>query len=252
MSVYNRIIEEMRLPLPRRGLASDEIFVRITQYVRNYKKPVLLILDEMDGLIHDKLLYVVSRANEKNLTFGIIGITNNKDLLSDLDSRVRTSLRFSDFEFKEYSEEQLLSILRMRAERALAPGSYDERLLTKVVRSVDNASARVAIERLWKSAKYAEKAGRAKMMLQDVEDVAATEPSFKTEFNLSTEELLIVEILKEGQMQSSVLYEKFLKKIPKTKRQIRNYIELLEKKGIIESENLEGEGMLRPRVIRLK
>ncbi len=252
MAVYNRIIEEMRLPLPRRGLATDEIFIRIVDYVKNYNKPILLVLDEMDGLRHEKLLYVISRANEKKLMFGIIGITNNKELLSRLDSRVRSSLRFSDMEFRDYSEEQLLAILRMRAERALAPGSYDDRLLTKIVRSVEDSSARVAIERLWKAAKHAEKAGRQKIMLQDVEDVISAEPAFKHEHNLSSEELLIIELLQGGQLHSTELYERFMEKIPKTKRQIRNYLELLEKKGILESEELEAEGMLRPKVFRLR
>jgi cell division control protein 6 len=253
MSVYNRIIEEMRLPLPRRGLATDEIFDRIMQYVRNYKKPILLVLDEMDGLRHDKLLYVVSRSNEQRLTFGIIGISNNKALLSRLDSRVRSSLRFSEMEFRPYSEEQLLSILRIRAERALEPGSFDGRLLTKVVRSVEDGSARVALERLWKAAKYAEKAGHQKVMLQDVEDILAEEPAFKLpELKLSTEEMLIVELLRGGELESSELYGRFIKKIPKTKRQIRNYLDLLEKKGIVESRELPAEGMLKPKVFRLK
>ena len=248
MGVYNRIIEEMRLPLPRRGLATDEIFDKITQYVKNYNKPILLILDEMDGLRHDKLLYVVSRANEEKLMFGIMGISNNKDLLGRLDNRVRSSLRFSDLDFREYSEEQLASILRIRAERALVPGCYDERLLAKVVNSVDDLSARVAIERLWKAAKHAERAGRSKIMLQDVVDVETIKP----EYNLSSEELLIIEILRAGELQSSELYDLFMAKIPKTKRQIRNYLELLENKGLIASEELHADGMLKPKVFRLK
>ena len=253
MAVYNRIIEEMRLPLPRRGLATDEIFNRIVQYVKNYSKPILLVLDEVDGLRHDKLLYVVSRANEQKLMFGLIGISNNKTLLSHLDARVRSSLRFSDMDFRVYSEEQLLSILKTRAERALVPGTYDDRLLTKIIRSVEDSSARVAIERLWKSAKHAEKSNHKKIMLQDLEDIISDEHSSKfSEYNLSSEELLIIEILKSGELGSSDLYEKFMKKIPKTKRQIRNYVDLLEKKGILECEDLDGDGMLRPRVIRLK
>jgi cell division control protein 6 len=230
LAAYNKIVEEMRLPLPRRGLATDEVFRRISEYVKNYKRPILLVLDEMDALQHDNLLYVVSRSNEKRLMFGIIGISNNKALLSKLDARVRASLRFSEVDFRKYSEEQLLSILKMRAERAFAPGSYDERLLLKVVRSVEEGSARLAIERLWKAAKHAEKAGREKIMLQDVEDVLSHRPVFKLpEFKLSSEELLIIELLGKSELESSELYKKFLQKIPKTKRQIRNYLELLEK-----------------------
>lgn len=253
MAVYNRIVEEMRLPLPRRGLAADEIFDRIMQFVRNYKKPILLVLDEMDGLRNDKLLYVAARSNEQRLTFGIIGLTNNKALLSKLDSRVRSSLRFSEMEFSKYGEEQLLAILRVRAERALAPGGFDERLLLKMARSVEDGSARVAIERLWKSAKHAEKAGRQKIMLQDLEDALSQEPAFKLpDLKLSSEEVLLMEILRGGELGSSDIYEKFAAKIPKTKRQIRNYLELLENKGLVESRELAAEGMLRPKVFKLR
>jgi len=253
LAVYNRIVEEMRLPLPRRGLATDEIFDRIMQYVRNYKKPILLILDDMDGLRHDELLYVVSRANEKGVVFGIIGIANDKTIPARLDLRIRSSLRFSEMEFKQYSEEQLASILRVRAEAALAPGSYDHRLLSKIAASAESGSARLALERLWKSAKRAEKANHAKIMIQDFEDILASESTFKLpELKLSSEETLILELLKEGPLESSALYDRFLKEIPKTKRQIRNYLDLLERKGLVSSEELERPGMLNSKMLKLK
>ena len=252
-AVYNRIVEEMRLPLPRRGLATDEVFSRILQYIRNYRKPVLVVLDDMDGLEGDEMLYVLSRANEKGVMFGIVGIANDRTLLARLDARIRGSLRFSDLEFRPYGGEQLARILRVRAEHALAPGSYDDRLLAKIARSVEDGSARAALELLWKSARHADRAGRQKVMLQDLEDVASLGSSFKLpELKLCSEETLILELLKRGDMESSALYASFLKRIPKTKRQIRNYLELMEKKGLIESEELEGDGMLRPRVFRLK
>ncbi len=253
LAVYNRIVEEMRLPLPRRGLATDEVFSRITQYVRNYRKPVLVVFDDMDGLRGNELLYVLSRANEKGLTFGIIGIANDRTLLAGLDVRVRSSLRFSALEFKSYSEEQLCRILRVRAEQALAPSAYEERLLAKIARAAEGGSARMALEILWKAAKHAEKAGRQKIMLQDAEDVMAAEPAFKLpELRLCSEEMLILDLLRGGEAESSAIYARFTKRIPMTKRQIRNYLELLEKKGLIESEEMPGEGMLRPHVFRLK
>lgn len=253
LAVYNRIIEEMRLPLPRRGLATDEVFDRIMQYMKNYKKPVLVVLDDMDGLRQDEVLYVLPRSNEKGILFAIIGVANDKSLPARLDSRIRSSLNFSELEFRPYSEEQLLSILRTRAAAALSPGSYDERLLLKIARSAEDGSARLAIERLWKAAKHAEKAGRAKMLLQDFEDAAFAEPAFKLpELKLSSEEIVLMDILREGEMGSSTIYERFVKKIPRTKRQIRNYLDLLERKGLVEARELEGDGMLRARVFRLR
>jgi len=253
MAVYNRIVEEMRLPLPRRGLAADEVFDRIMQFIRNYRKPVLLVLDEVDGLEDDKLLYAVSRSNEKQLSFGVVAITNNKNFLAKLDSRVRSSLRFSEMEFREYSEEQLAAILRTRAERALSAGSYDDKLLLKIARSVEDGSARVVLERLWKAAKHAEAAGRQKIMLQDFEDILSDRPAFKLpELGLSPEESFILELLKAGELPASRIYERFTEKVPKTKRQIRNYLDALERKKLILSRELESDTTIKPRAFRLR
>jgi cell division control protein 6 len=251
-AIYNRIIVAMRLPLPRRGLAPDEIFDRIMQFIRNYKKPVLLVLDEMDAIKDKEFLYVIARANEKQLSFGIVGISNNKLLLSKLDQRIRSSLRFSDMEFREYNEEQLFSILRDRAERALLPGTFDERLLTKIARSVDDGSARIALERLWKSAKKAENSKRTKIMIQDFEDILSSSSDFKKqELNLSPEEKLIIEILGRGEISSIELYNEFSKKSGKSKRQIRNYLDSLEQKGLVVSSELESSGKFKIKSFKL-
>ncbi|MFH1520617.1 MAG: AAA family ATPase [Candidatus Micrarchaeota archaeon] len=253
LAIYNRIVEEMRLPLPRRGLAPDEIFDRIMQYIKSYKKPVFLILDEMDGLRHDELLYVISRSNEKMLAFGIIGISNNKSLLSKLDARIRSSLRFTAMEFQPYSDEQLASILRSRAEVALMPQAFDEKLLTKIARSVEDGSARIAIERLWKAAKHAENSGKSKIMIQDLEDILAETPDFKKqELNLTPEESFITEILKNGEIGSTELYSLFSKKFNVSKRQIRNYLDSLEKKGMVTTTEVRSGGMLSPKIFKLQ
>ncbi|VVC02612.1 ORC1-type DNA replication protein 1 [Candidatus Bilamarchaeum dharawalense] len=252
LAIYNKIVEEMRLPLPRRGLAADEIFDKIMQFVKNYKKPILLVLDEMDAIRHEELLYVISRSNEKMLAFGIIGISNNKSLLSKLDQRIRSSLRFSEMEFQAYSEEQLSSILRLRAERALEPASFDEKLLLKIARSVEDGSARVAIERLWKAAKNAEHASKSKIMIQDLEDILSDTSAFKKqELNLSPEESFILELLKSGELGSTELYTLFSKKYDKSKRQIRYYIDSLEQKKLIESNVVESGSTFKSRIFKL-
>jgi Cdc6-like AAA superfamily ATPase len=242
----------MRLPIPRRGLAADEVFDKILQYVKNYKRPILLILDEIDAIRGEELLYVVSRSNEKILVFGIIGISNSKSMLSKLDQRVKSSLRFSEMEFSEYGEDQLFSILNTRAEKALIPGSFDEKLLRKIARSVDDGSARVAIERLWKSAKHAEQQRKSKIMIQDFEDILSTSPGFKKqELYLSDEETFILEMLKEKPLHSTELYNLFSKKFDKSKRQIRNYLDSLEQKRLIKSSELESHGMMNSKVFKL-
>ncbi|MBU1627279.1 AAA family ATPase, partial [bacterium] len=125
MAIYYKICEALRIILPRRGLASDEVFERILEVMKKENRAVLVVLDELDSLVFNKeesVLYVLSRANEKDgANFGIIGISNKKDLTRLLDSRIASSLRFSSLEFKEYTEEQLKEILLERAKAALLP-----------------------------------------------------------------------------------------------------------------------------------
>jgi cell division control protein 6 len=252
-SVYNRIIEAMELPLPRRGLGADELFDRVLQYIRNYSKPVLLVLDEVDGLTHQDLLYLIARANEKpGILFGIIGISNNPAFLSRLDPRTRSSLRFSELEFREYSEDQLFAILKDRASLGLASTGWDERLLRKIAKNVDDGSARIALERLWKAAKHAERLNHTRISLQDLADSDEKEeirPGSKpTEL-----EQMIVAKLEEGEKNTSELYESL--EMDKSKRRFLNYLKQLERKGIIEISEQPaagGEEKFRPRICRLK
>ncbi|MGV8085757.1 MAG: Cdc6/Cdc18 family protein [Candidatus Bilamarchaeum sp.] len=255
LAIFNRIVEEMKLPLPRRGMASDEIFDRILQYIKNYNKKVLLVLDDMDGLSQQELLYVIAKSNEKGVMFGIIGVSNDKFHLAKLDDRVRSSLRFSELEFQSYSEEQLFQILKTRSFAALSPSCFDDKLLQKIARHVSDGSARFAIELLWKSAKRAETAGHLKIMLQDFEDVVNTDPSFKLgELGLTAEESLVLSTISSysSGIESSELYSKLEPKLRLTKRQIRNYLTSLEEKGLIDSISLESNSIIKPRILKAK
>lgn len=251
-AVYNKIIESMELPIPRRGLSSDELFNKVLQYIKNYNKPVLLVLDELDGLSHKDLLYVVARANEKpGILFGIIGISNNPAFIAKLDPRTRSSLRFSEMEFKEYSEEQLFGILKDRADLGLINNSWDDKLLRKIARNVDDGSARIALERLWKAAKHSEKSGKSKISLQDLAD-SQESATIRPGAKVTDMEMQIIEKLKQGEKTSSELFE--LLGTEKSKRQFMNYLRQLEQKRIIEIDEQpapDADGF-KPKICRLR
>ena len=87
--------------------------------------------------------------------------------------------------------------------------------------------------------------------LQDVVDSEAEQDFRFSVLNLSAEELKIINVLKSGEKKSSELYLS-LTDLNKSKRQIRNYIDVLEKKGVLESEELESGGLLSTKIYRLK
>ncbi len=250
-AVFGRIIEAMQLPLPRRGLAVDELFDRLLQYAKSYSRPVLLVLDELDGLEEQELLYSIARANERpGVLFGIIGITNNSEFLAKLDPRVRSSLRFSELTFPEYNEEQLFWILKDRAVMGLAPNVWDDKLLTKIARSVDDGSARIALSKLWKAARHAEDLDRPRITLQDLADSEAeTEQPVRPGAALTEMELKIVEQLRKGERTTDELYA--LLNFDKTKRMFMNHLARLEEKRIIKMEPQPENGRFGPKMCRL-
>lgn len=270
MAVYSLIVQALKEVLPRRGLATDEVFSRIVEVMGKSNVRVLVVLDEMDGLFfhnEEKLLYELARAGEGKPFFGIIGISNDAYLLSGKDMRVKSSLRFTDFEFKHYNAEQMNSVLSERAKIGLIPGSWDKDVIgacaQKAIESQSNV--RVGLEFLWKAAKRAEKAGKKKITVEDVEAVEGKslyefglskrpeECSFEVRSkSLSEEERFLLEILKNGEKSSSELYAEFTKKMIRTKRQIRNYLKALEAKKLIVLEDVPGTNpMLSTKKIHL-
>ncbi|MBI5227836.1 hypothetical protein HY988_04585 [Candidatus Micrarchaeota archaeon] len=100
------------------------------------------------------------------------------------------------------------------------------------------------------SAKHAEAKGNVVLSLEDIEEINklinAKEPV------LREEELLIVEILKSGQITSSELYWLFQKKLRISRRQIFNYVIGLERKGIIETKLIQRGNSPGFKLIKLK
>ena len=257
MAIYYKICEALKIMLPRRGLASDEVFERILEVMRKDKISILLILDELDSLVFNKeesILYIISRAGEKGgINFGLVGISNKHDLTRLLDDRTSSSLRFTNFEFKEYNVEQIEEILLERAKRALIPNTYDKSILKEcaLIASENNGSARLALEILWKAAVRADRRDAKKIETEDVEEITKiierrpSKRSYKSvsfeefDLKLSEEEKTILDILAEGEKPSSDLYNAFTAKLNKSKRQIRNYLMTLEAKGLIDSKEIE-------------
>jgi len=277
MGVYSKILNTLRIPLPRRGLAGDEVLSRITEKMQKEKFSILVVLDGIKSLVvrkQYKVLYNLAKANDlPGVSFGVIGIANDSDVLKEVDEQTRSSIRFSHLKYNIYDVDVLLKILKERAQLALMVGSYtDEELkLCALVGKKHKSNARLALTLLWKAAKHAEARGSKKIEKQDIDAVTVNETLNskveeqieETPFNrmdemrLTEEENIILEILKKnGELESTKVYREFLKKRQKTKRQIRNYLKILEAKGLIEIKIIDDSqwmsSMLKPRIISLR
>jgi len=253
-SILSKIASSLGEFVPRRGIATDEIFERILEVVKKERKMPIVALDEIDRLMvsqygQDKVLYDLIRAGENyGSPIGVIGIANSPDFLSRADQRIRSSLAQRRMEFKNYSPAELKDILSSRARLAFFPNSLDKEVVPVCAAHAGKhgGDARLGIGVLWKAGKAAERESAKKVLVRHCKQAfEATEELVKEDHSeaLKPIELDILELLKShGELATGELYGLISKKHSETDRTVRNYITNLESLGFIEAEEKQNEG----------
>lgn len=251
LAVLSRLAIALRLPLPRRGLAEDEVLTRIMEVLRKEQRVMVVVLDEADRLNGvDRLLYDLSRASEVHQApMGVITISNEPDLLANLDDRVRSSLSARSIEFKAYSPIELKAILTERAKLAFRPGVVNAEgiaMAAALAASKNRGDARIALETLLRAGRFAESKGRGQVGAAEVKESNtpfSAEPLEEIPETMGKGEELLLEVVKsmpgakKGGVEANVVYEEYAKRKQETERSIRNHLAMLERRGIVESWN---------------
>ncbi|MCX6769196.1 MAG: AAA family ATPase, partial [Candidatus Micrarchaeota archaeon] len=162
LAIFLSISSALGEPMPRRGLASDEVFSRIVEIAKKEERIPVVVLDEADRLGTQKdglnVLYDLCRAGESNsLPFGVIAITNDTEFGIRLDARVRSSFVQHTLSFNQYTVPQLKEILGQRAKLAFFEGALDSEVipLCSAIAHNQNGDARVAVRVLHSAGKAA-------------------------------------------------------------------------------------------------
>ena len=253
MAIYSMIAHAIGEILPRRGLATDEVFDRIMETMDKEGLRCVIVLDELDGLIfhqEGQFIHDILRAGSGKPLFGIVAISNNPGVLKGLDQRVVDTASFSTLVFKPYSQFQMEEILARRADEGLLPNSCGGSVIKvcAFISASRGGNLHHGMEVLLRSAKEAEKGLKMRIETDDVARIgfsqAGTDAAIGAETgvpisSLSEGERLILELLKEGETDSGVLYAQFCKKLPRSSRQMRNYLMMLEARHIVKSRIAE-------------
>lgn len=263
--ILNKLVIEMGDMLPRRGIAADEIVLRLQEIGRRKENVLIIILDEVDRLMasqtqEDQVLYDLSRAQSAlGLDASVIAITNDEQLPVRLDGRVRSSLTNHTINFKPYGPDQLRSILEQRAKKAFWPDSYDEDVigLCAAIGSKAGGDARLTIHLLWAAAKKAESLGEKRVTVDHVKMVkessysAAATPAQRKSQNLDQLDKKILDVIKKHAkgIDSGKVYSG-LGANENEQRNIRNRLDRLKDSGLIEFETVN-KGSGRTRVWKL-
>lgn len=249
-SIYSKIISLFGDIFPRRGLASDEVFLRIKELFSKSDSMPVVILDEIDKLSNidaSDLLYSLARFTSKNKYFTLLLITNNKSFIQDLDLRTQSSLFLQDLEFKKYTSQDIKKILKERISYGLLKDAISEDLLGYIsgFAAIRGGDARIAIDLLYKSAKDAEKTGLLKITKEILLKNSNLVDSIKFKEKIETfskEEISFLKTL-ENKQKTNQLYD-INKDI--SQRSVRRYLLKFEKLGLISLKKISNvKGIVR-------
>lgn len=166
---YATMLEIMRHfdpGFPDRGFAIDEILTLLKRTMQKEKYPIVVVLDEVDVILKSggrNLVYQLSRFSEDLTGGGSISLImiSQFSLASLIDEASMSTFRRANMiTFSRYTQEDLISIIRYRAELALEPDSISDEGIKLIARiAEDFGDARFAIEVLERSANIAESEG---------------------------------------------------------------------------------------------
>ncbi|VVB57961.1 ORC1-type DNA replication protein [Candidatus Anstonella stagnisolia] len=249
--IFSSILFALGEMMPRRGIAADEALERIVSVAKNTGIIPIIVLDEIDRLLasqyeEERVLYDLARASEVHgIKLGILGITNDKNFVSKLDSRVRSSLAQCVVEFPNYGISELKGILLSRATAAFFPDAVGPEVLPlcAAVGAKNGGDARLALNVLWRAGREAERQGAERVDISHVQKVKGESVSSvgflaRKELQLDEIDAQIIESLKKKPLLSGELYSLLSKT---SERTIRNHLENLEKMGLLSTQEISSK-----------
>lgn len=260
MAVYSRIARELGAIIPRRGLATDEVFDQLVEVLKKTGQKVVVFLDEVDGLIFNhqqRLLYELTENYGGKQLFCFVGVCDHPLGFNELDERVKSPLFLSEVNVPCFNLDERVRILEEKASHAMKTSYSKEALEACFDTSVNsNSSIETALFLLLKAALACQKRGKTKMSGSDVKNevLAVTEitPKHLDVSLLTPEERLLVSILRKGAVKSAAVYRRFRAKIKLSKKQVRNHLRMLVGKKIIcISDDAESRRRIKPKLVCL-
>mgnify|MGYP006280045107 FL=1 len=217
---------------------------------------ILIVLDEVDHLKDDTLLYQLPRARSNgditNARLGVIGISNDLSYRQNLSSKVRSSLCEKEVSFTTYDADELVEVLKQRESVAFKDGVVDEAVpqLCAAYGAKDSGDARQALDLLLESGDVARERGHSSITESHVnearerlqtEQVVEGIRNYAHHGKLALWALVMAEKEKDEPVRTREIYQPYQIVCekegtePVSNRAIREYLSELETLGIISS-----------------
>lgn len=212
---------------------TDELLEIITKILN--KKSSVICLDECDKLVDIDLIYNLLESFYRKT---IIIIMNNREWLNKLDARLKSRLLPELLEFKPYTYEQTLDILKQRASYAFNENTLNKNTLEILSKKVyELKDIRTGLYLLKESGDFAESRASKKIEVKDIENAIKKLENFKIKNSkdLDDEKNEILELVKKNSgKQATELYKIYNKNI--SYKTFRRRLEDLKKANLITIE----------------
>jgi len=233
--IFYELLDE-KLTIPRDSTSTEKVIEKFRDKAR--KNPTIIIMDEVDQVTEDDVLYELSRFQKA----GIIFIANDANTFSHFEDRVRSRISgVSRIRFKRYSKEQLTDILKLRRKHGLRKDCVKTSQL-EMIASKAGGDARVAVNTLRLSARKAEDRGLDEItrdIISQAVDDAYDEEELHSLERLNSHQKEAYKILQEqGSMQIGQIYDIYTDRVEdsKSRRQLLRYLKKMESYDILETE----------------
>lgn len=236
--VLYEILEKlgMKLAIHAKGTATHELLDKLK--IRLKDKQTVIILDDVDQLEDDKILYdLVTTPN-----ISLILIANIETALMETDPRVRSRFASADnLEFPKYTTSEIADILKERASSGLVPNSVKRSQLEEIADS-SAGDCRIAINILRIAAEDAEQANTGKITEEHIEKALPTAKKHKKEKSievLNDHQKILYLVIKNGEIQPGELHARYKTECsrkslePIKERTIRKYLEKMVQYNLI-------------------
>jgi len=248
------VLERLVLDLRVLGADKPDARFKLERLKRHLKdRPFVVVLDEID----------MSPPKERNnivynlMSLGCVGlvcISYSRQTYYELDDRVKSRLNPHFIEFRPYSADDIIAILKDRAEAALLPESWNTEDLERIA-LLSKGDVRTAIQTLKNAVYWAKSEGSSRLIYHHIQNGINKARSLKKKYLLKKltkdHRILYGLVKKRGEILSGELWnlyqkvcsEKELK--PIAPRTYSMYINQLIDLGLIEAERAKIRGKVR-------
>ncbi len=161
--------------IPLLGWTTDRIYGELISRINKFGGFVIIILDEIDKLVEKSggdSLYVVLKILEESTVskISIIGITNDTNIMSEMEPRIRSRMNQESIIFSPYNATQLKDILKFRLQGVINEGLVEEGAISlcAAIGAQEHGDARKVINLMRIAIEIAERNNKEKVTEKEV------------------------------------------------------------------------------------